>query len=343
MTKIASSPTKITVTGTGANSLASAASSLATGQWGTWTIENSINPDPPNSGDTLFSYSQTAVWDSKRNLVQFFGGCHGNTTTNSKTWLLTYSATTNRWLSPFNVPTNYILDHGYYNRAVDPNTGHVYVRSAFGGTDIKVFNQDTRSFLTSFAEPTGGSNYSTPMEWHPNLNGGSLIWTHYWGIYSRVNSSWVSLGGSGLTADAGGVIAYNQKDDCVYFGGGAGSGAGQFRKINASGLIIACNAPSFPMNTWDTSSNGDTSLLIGSGDPKSNLVAIAKNGNIREYNDSTNSWSGIITKAPNDLVNPGVNPGGDWIACRCPAYKCIIFFKLASMTSISKSGYIWKR
>jgi hypothetical protein len=83
-------------------------------------------------------------------------------------------------------------------------------------------------------------------------------------------------------------------------------------------------------------------MILGSGNPANRLVAIAKNGNIREYNEVANSWSGVISTLPSAVIN-GVNEGGDWIACSVPTYGCIVVFKLASMTAVSTTAYVWKR
>jgi len=256
--------------------------------------------------------------------------------------LVTWNDSSNSWSSPVGAGGDPSYEHGYDNATVNQSTGEVYTRLAFGGTNIRVFNQASRAFTTNFAEPPGGSNYGTPMEWHPNLLGGSLIWGHYWGIYRRAGSSWIQLGGSGLIGDQGPISAYNHKDDCVYMGGGGGSGGGQLRKISSSGAIAACAAPSFPLGIMDSSSSGDTSMILGSGNRVNRLVSIAKNGSIREYNEVTDSWSGVISTLPSAVIN-GVNEGGDWIACSVPTYGCIVVFRLASMTSVSTTAYIWKR
>src|SRR5688572_22361850 len=58
----------------GTSALAMAAAALSPGQWGTWTVANSFNPDPVGTGDTIFSYAQRATWDAGRKVIQFWGG-----------------------------------------------------------------------------------------------------------------------------------------------------------------------------------------------------------------------------------------------------------------------------
>jgi hypothetical protein len=165
---------------------------------------------------------------------------------------------------------------------------------------------------------------------------------HYWGIFRRAASSWVQLGGSGLIADQGAVTAYNAKDGCVYMGGGTGSGADQFRRINADGTITSRSLPSgWTLATWDASSPSTTAMLLG-GTATAKMIAISKGLQIREYDDTTDTWSSVIANVP-AAVDTGVTPGASWIACTVQELSCVVFFKLASLSATHTTGHIWKR
>ena len=325
----------------GATTLAGAAGALAKGQWGTWTVSNSFNPDPEGSGDTIFSYAQRATWDADRKVIQFWGGVHGSGGTNTMR-LATYDDARNSWLSPFPAGGSASFEHGYYNATVNQTTGEVYTQLAFGDKAIRVFNQNTRLFTASFAPPPVNYNYSNPMEWHPNLSGGSLLWGGFEGIHRRVGSAWVRLAGNSAIGDQAPVSTYNHKDGCVYMGGGNGVGSGNLWRVNADGSIRSCSYPQgWTLATWDANSSPNTAMLLGSS-PTARMVAISKGRSIREYDDEVNSWSDVIATVP-PSVDSGPIDGGNWIACSVPDYNCIVFFKLASMTSVSTTAHIWKR
>jgi len=325
----------------GAQTLAAAAAALTTGQWGTWTVSHSFDPDPEGSGDTIFSYTQRAIWDAGRRVLQFWGGVHGNGGTNTM-WLVTYDEASNSWSSPFPAGGDPSFEHGYYNAAVNQNTGEVYTRLAFGNSTIRVFDQSRRQFTSSFEPPPMSLNYSNPMEWHPDLNGGSLLCGGVDGIYRRSGSAWARLTGDGAIGDQGPVSAYNHMDGCVYMGGGSGVGSGNLWRVNADGSITSCTYPSgWTLATWDASSNPNTAMLLD-GSPSARMVAISKGRSIREYDHATDSWSDVVATVPS-TVDTGPSDGGNWIACSVLAYDCIVFFKLASATSVSTTAHVWKR
>lgn len=328
-----------------ASQLAAAAAAVPSGQWDTWTIGNTFNPDPTGVGDTILSYCQRGVWDATRKKMQFFGGSHGAAVTAQRAFLATYNDNTNTWDAPVSVPgMNTTFEHAYYNQAVDPVSGVVYMRGAFSSAH-KRFDQNTRSFLADWSVPSFGTNYGICLEHHPNISGGSIIWGHYWGIARRQPSagSWTNITTSQLMGDQGPVSAFNGKDNCIYFGGGHGAGAGQFTRLDAS-LNLTSRAPCpVTLDTWDAGASGDVSMLLRSGNSANRLVCVSKNGNIREYDEVADSWSGVIGTVPTGLSSPGVNQGGDWFLCSCPTYQCILGFKLASMSAMSTTGYIWKR
>jgi hypothetical protein len=72
------------------------------------------------------------------------------------------------------------------------------------------------------------------------------------------------------------------------------------------------------------------------------MVAISKGRSIREYDHATDSWSDVVATVPS-TVDTGPSDGGNWIACSVLAYDCIVFFKLASATSVSTTAHVWKR
>jgi len=256
--------------------------------------------------------------------------------------LATWNDDTNTWDSPYPSGGNTSYEHGYYNATVNQTTGEVYTALAFGTKNIRTFNQNTRTFTTSFAPPPVSLQYSNPMEWHPNLAGGSLLSGSYWGIYRRSGSSWVQLIGDGAIGDEAPVSAYNPKDGCVYMGGGNGAGSGNLRRVNADGTVTPRSYPSgWTLATWDANSSSNTAMLLG-GSASAKMVAISKGRQIREFDDVTNTWSGVVATAPAAL-DSGPIDGGNWIACSVPDYNCIVFFKLASMTSVSTTAHIWKR
>ena len=325
----------------GTSSLAFAASGLTTGQWGTWTISNSFNPDPEGSGDTIFSYAQRAIWDPTNKVIQFWGGFHGSGGANTMR-LATYNDASNSWSSPVPAGGNASFEHGYYNATVNQTTGAVYTELAFGDKTIRVFDQSVREFTSSFQPPSVRVNYSNPMEWHPNLNGGALLWGGLAGIYRRSGSDWVRLNGDGAMGDQGPVCTYNHKDGCVYMGGGNGAGSGSLWKVAADGSVTSRSYPSgWTLATWDANSTSNTAMLLGSS-PTARMVAISKGRSIREYDDVVDSWSDVVETVPS-TVDSGPVHGGNWIACSVPDYNCIVFFKLASMTSVSTTAHIWKR
>jgi hypothetical protein len=332
---IAAAPTSI---------LGAAAAALSAGQWGTWTVGNTFNPDPPGSGDTIFSYAQTATWDPINKVIQFFGGVHGSGGANTS-FIATYNDATNLWSSPLAVAgNNTLFEHGYYNAAVDTSTGTLYVHNAFGNKDVRAFDQASRTFGTTFVRPSVSGAESNPMAWHPSLSGGSLLWGAYWGIFQRTGGSWTQLSSDGSMGDANPVSAYNARDGMVYFGGGTEVGAGAFNRVAGDGSITARSFPTGnDPTTWDASSASSRSMLLGGTGASGKMILATKGGDIREFDDAANSWSGVVTTVPSAAWNGGVNPGGDWIGCSIPEYSCFVFFKLSSMTSVSTTAHIWKR
>jgi hypothetical protein len=93
--------------------------------------------------------------------------------------------------------------------------------------------------------------------------------------------------------------------------------------------------------TWDANSSDNTAMLLD-GSPTARLLAISKGRAIREYDHATNTWSDVIATVPS-AVDAGPVDGANWIACSVPDYNCIVFFKLASMTSVSTTAHVWKR
>jgi hypothetical protein len=130
----------------------------------------------------------------------------------------------------------------------------------------------------------------------------------------------------------------------VYFGGGTEVGAGAFNRVNADGTITArAYPPSNDLATWDASSASTRAMLLGGTGASGKMILASKGGDIREFDDAANSWSGTITTIPSAVWSSGVNSGGDWIGCSIPEYNCFVFFKLTSMTSVSTTAHIWKR
>lgn len=328
----------------GTSALALKAGTMASNSWDTLTINNVLNPDPEGVGDTILSYANTGVWDPTNKVVQFWGGAHGGSTpTSNRMQLATWNDASNTWSSPVGAGGNSIFEHGYYNVGVDRSTGTLYTRLAFGSTNIRPFSQTTRTFGTSFTEPPNGSNYSTPLVYHPDLG---LLRGHYWGIYRRVGSSWTQLMGSGATGDRDPVGCYNPRDNCVYLGGGFTDGQGQLdslRKINSSGTITTVPGPGgWALKTFAAGAANTDACLVG-GSSINKMMAISYGGQIREFDNVTDTWSNVITNFPANFNSAGVNPGSSWFAVSVDTYHCVVFFKLASMTAMSTTMHIYKR
>lgn len=318
-----------------------AAAALASGTWGTITTTNSFNPDPYSLGDTMFSYVGRAVYDGTQKVIQFFGGAHGSAG-GVHQYLATYDLASNAWASPVDVPDgNSSYEHSYYNQTVDPTTGIVYMRSGFGSTNVKRFDQASRTFLSDWSPPGWGTNFGIVLEYHPDMN--SILHGHYWGIGSRASGagSWTTVTSANRIGDAGPTGAYSPRDSMVYMGGGTGSGAGQLWKIDSSGTMTSCTYPSgITLGVWDAGSASSVSMLLGGG-PSSGIMAITKGGNIYRYTEGTDSWSGVIDTLPAGLP-PGINDGGDWTGINMPELDCKVFIKLSSMTAVSTTMHIRK-
>ncbi len=335
-----------TTGGGGDTALETAFAGLSAGTWGTFTLGNTFNPDPPASGDTIMSYTQRANYDPTRKVVQFVGGAHG-TGGGLRTWLVTLDLATNQWLAPVAVSnSNTIYDHQYCNNSIDLATGRVYIRHGFADTGrLQIFDQATRSFLSPLTGPTFGTNYGVCIEYHPGMS--RLLWGHYWGVAQSNNGGAFSdITTANRIGDQAPVCTYNPKDNCVYMGGGNGSGAGQLWKINASGVMTQVAYPPVTIAVWDGGSGSSTSALFGAGNPANKMFTVSKGGAIYEYDDVLNTWSGQIGSLPAG-ARPGVNSDADFIIAPIrntdPNKSGVLVFKLSSMTATSTTAHIWKR
>ena len=57
-----------------------------------------------------------------------------------------------------------------------------------------------------------------------------------------------------------------------------------------------------PFGVWDATATS-TAMLLASGNSANKLLAISRDKNIYEYDESANSWSGVIDTVPAGLIS----------------------------------------
>jgi hypothetical protein len=319
--------------------LGTLAASLSANTWGALAV-NGLTQALITRGDSdhILSFARNSHWDASANRIYFYGSTHG---TQRLKRMLRYVDATNTWEADQDgqPETDGQDSHGYGHFAMRPSDGQQFVR-AYGSSTV-------------YQRPPGGSpwgnttalpgdifinwNVGNALCWHPERNSGSggLVFAGNNSVYgsNAALTSWALLmTSSGMNGENDNVIAYNQLDSCVYFGGGGSSL--NFWRVDASGTVT--QRANFPFQAGDSGAGGQGGFYRSTGSNKPFMVR-ANNGGIYEYDHVGNAWSGPVTTLP---FTPSQNI---YFACPIDEYGVVAFVWIVSGFVPSTTMWLWKR
>jgi len=346
------------------NALNNAIQGAADGAFASFTVSNSIDLDPSDTGNASFSYSYPMSFDPVNKRLYNHGGCHGISAVNiQRQFLAQYNIATNAWTSPMDAVAGGISatdpggTHGFNMWGCDFQDGSVWGTVAYFSSTTLRKRTSAGVWSTPSISAPPRTNSTNGVSYHPGLYGGrgGLIWVSDGGIWSIDHRT--DLGGSGTgqwildrynspngfldaMGDAGTVHAWNYTDSSLYVGGGSVNKIWKIPGDSGAGTpVLIATSPITPY-VWDDFNN--TGLLISAG-RGGYLKLIQRDGPVYEYNHNADSWSGQIATldsgilaAPSNEIAVGTVPltGSD--------YGAIVFFKRDSSLFTDTTGYIWR-
>lgn len=348
--------------GTDNNALNNAIQAASNGAFQSFTINNSVDLDPSNTGNASFSYSYQLNFDPLSKTLFNLGGCHGIAATDiQRTFLTAYNIQANTFTALEAVPggissTDPGGTHGFNMSGIDFNTGALYCTVAYFSPSVLRRRSEAGSWSTPSLGPPPRVNGTNGVAYHHTLYSGrgGLIWVFDGGIYSIDHRT--DLGGSGAgqlildrynppngfldaMGDSGTVHAWNYSDNCLYVGGGTGN---KLYKISGTGAGVPTLIAPAPIQAyiWDDTNN--TGILASSG-RNGFLKLIQRDGACYEYNHNTDSWSGQIATLDAGILSTGSHEIAVGTVPLIGAdYGAIVFFKRNSSLFTDTTGYIWK-
>jgi len=317
----------------GVSALEDLIASLAADAWGSITVGGLTQSlITRGDSDSILSYSKNGQFDPVTRTPYFWGSTHGGLHLKR---LIKYSLSANAWSADQDgVPeTDGSNSHGYWHYAIRPSDGRQFHRHYASSSVSTRMPGGSWSAIASLPGTIFYDwNVGNAMAWMPALNGGSggLVFAGSYTVYgsNATYTSWTELHSVvGLNGDYHNAICVGG-NGLAYFGGGNGST--NFWRVNANGTVT--QRANLPFSVGADGAGGQGGLFTaGNGKP----IAISSSGSIREFDDTTNTWSaqiGTLPFSPDQetyfaFTMPGEGVGFVWISGGLTPSTSMYFWK----------------
>jgi len=302
-----------------ASDLSDAANSLSVGESIKLTTSN-LTTAGKEGGISITTWSNTANWDSIRNVVVFIGKQAGS----HRYYRLEYNEASNAWSNDSSLHSDLESNnsgHGYDHNAMDYSTGDIYFR-LYNSVVYKWTASTT--VWSKLADMGGSENCCEALEW---WNDKGLVYSDVYGVEFYSGGSWTDAGLSPSGIGYHSIGEYQPNADVYVFGGGNSDSDKLYRVDADTTMTQLTNAP-FGLG------NAETSQGILVHDPNSNYYIAwdqadswyqldAVNDTWTSLNQSSGDGSSAQTGTPNMT-------DGNSLACPINEYGVIMFFGTGS-------------
>jgi hypothetical protein len=281
-----------------------------------------LTPEILNTENSIYVYSNDAMWDPNTEQFLFAGRYHG------KPWAcFAYNGKTNTWRTESLPWSGGHGGHTYDNMTTDFDRGIGYF-----------FTKDQELFKFTFSANKWGSvaqggtkpttGHGMALEYFPEMNGLVHVYKNVVSFFDLSAGRWSTLKTGVAMAGYHNLAEYNPVHKCVYLGGGNGSN--QMHRLDGNGGLTALKPAPFAIGIME-------GLLTC--DPVSGDYLYLMNDSLYCYDIVSDRWESVMKNPFGAYFNAVVTPIKNYgVVMFVSTYSWpVVLYKHADPTRVGKN------